>query len=693
LSSETKKRHPRLERTAYELTENIPVGTYTMVQPADGGMASFSFMSKRFLDLLGLDRATVEKDPVRGFDCVHPDDYNDWLALNLESFQHKKPFYGETRVVVNGQIRWVLAESIPRPLSDGSTVWEGALSDITARKVAEQSLKDKEYALLKAKQNAEEQERRKSNLLAHISHEIRTPLTSMLGIAELLGHEDMTNKQRQLLSLLQQSGDSLLDILNSVLDYSRIEASRLELNEQPFNVYLLLQKVQALHQWSAETKSLRLEVSTENLADDLLLGDSVRLEQVLSNLLSNAIKFTASGTIKLSATSEQLSGRQVRLRFEVADTGIGIDSRDVKALFIPFSQASSQRRVQTGTGLGLSISKALVELMGGAIGVESAVNQGSLFWVEVTLSSTAAKSGTKKTSSSIEGSLLKLAQKTVLLVDDSPTVLHVVSSLLVSSGAHVIQQDSAKSVLIYLKEHAFDIDAMVIDLQMPELSGLDAIRAIRKEVPLHKLPIIVLTAGLLNDERSSALEAGADDVLFKPVTASELTRCLLRVMGTETNSEPEITSGDTTAPKRESCKNQGFPCIEGIHLQTVIQTTAGNPNLFLKLLRIFCAENQGLSAMLIDEIQKRDYSRVMRRLHNLKGAARYIGALEIERFTEELESFIAPCVVSRIPLPSSSQVYPIIADVQQAVLNLAKQLEAREHSLGYSSQSIQQSTK
>ena len=330
----------------------------------------------------------------------------------------------------------------------------------------------------------------------------------MLGIAELLGHEDLTNKQRQLLSLLQQSGDSLLDILNSVLDYSRIEASRLELNEQPFNVLLLLQKVQALHQWSAETKSLRLEVSTENLADDFLLGDSVRLEQVLSNLLSNAIKFTASGTIKLSATSEQLSGRQVRLRFEVADTGIGIDSRDVKALFIPFSQASSQRRVQTGTGLELSISKALVELMGGAIGVESAVNQGSLFWVEVTLSS-----------------------------------------------------------------------------------------------------------------------------------------------------------------------------------------TAGNPNLFLKLLRIFCAENQGLSAMLIDEIQKRDYSRVMRRLHNLKGAARYIGALEIERFTEELESFIAPCVVSRIPLPSSSQVYPIIADVQQAVLNLAKQLEAREHSLGYSSQSIQQSTK
>jgi PAS domain S-box-containing protein len=676
LSSETKKGHPRLERTAYELTENIPVGTYTMVQPADGGMASFSFMSKRFLDLLGLDRATVERDPVRGFDCVHPDDYDNWLALNLESFQHKKPFYGETRVVVNGQIRWVLAESIPRPLSNGSTVWEGALSDITARKVAEQSLKDKEHALLKAKQNAEEQERRKSNLLAHISHEIRTPLTSMLGIAELLGHENLNDKQRQLLKLLQQSGDSLLDILNAVLDYSRIEASRLELNEQPFNVGLLLQKVQALHQWSAESKNLRLEIGTENLADNLVVGDSVRLEQVLSNLLSNAIKFTGSGTIKLRAISEQLSDSQVRLRFEVADTGIGIDPRDITTLFIPFSQASSRRRVQTGTGLGLSISKALVELMGGNIGVESAVNQGSLFWVELTLSSTAATSGTKKTSSSTESSLLKLAHKTVMLVDDSPTVLLVVGNLLMSSGAHVIQKNSAKSALIYLKEHAFDIDAMVIDLQMPEISGLDAIRAIRKEVSLHKLPIIVLTAGLLNDERSSAFEAGANDVLFKPVTASELTRCLLRVMGAETDSEPEVVSVHDPAPYNESNLHQGFPSIEGIHLQTVIQTTAGNPNLFLKLLRIFCTENQGLSAMLIDEIQRRDYSSVMRRLHNLKGAARYIGAVDIERGTEELETFIEPCVVSRIPLPSSSQAYPIIADIQQAVSSLAKQLES-----------------
>jgi PAS domain S-box-containing protein len=179
-----------------------------MVQPADGGMASFSFMSKRFLNLLGLDRSTVEKDPVRGFDCVHPEDYDNWLALNLESFQYKKPFYGETRVVVNGQVRWVLAESIPRPLSDGSTVWEGALSDITARKVAEHSLREKEIALLKAKQSAEEEEHRKSNLLAHISHEIRTPLTSMLGLAELLAHENLTDKQSQLLTLLRQSGDS-----------------------------------------------------------------------------------------------------------------------------------------------------------------------------------------------------------------------------------------------------------------------------------------------------------------------------------------------------------------------------------------------------------------------------------------------------------------------------------------------------
>ena len=677
MSRETTKRRPRLERTAYELTENIPVGTYTMVQPADGCMASFSFMSKRFLNLLGLDRSTVEKDPVRGFDCVHPEDYDNWLALNLESFQYKKPFYGETRVVVNGQVRWVLAESIPRPLSDGSTVWEGALSDITARKVAEHSLREKEIALLKAKQSAEEEEHRKSNLLAHISHEIRTPLTSMLGLAELLAHENLTDKQSQLLTLLRQSGDSLLDILNTVLNYSRIEASRLELNKQPFNVSQLLQKIQGLHQWAAKNKGLRLEVSLENLPDHDVVGDPVRLEQVLSNLLSNAIKFTASGMVHLKAQGEQLSDSRIGLRFEVADTGEGIDPRDIKTLFMPFSQASSQRLVQTGTGLGLSISKALVNLMGGAIGVESAVNQGSLFWLELTLGLAAPESALNKASATATSSRLKLAQKTVLLVDDNPTVLLVVGNLLAASGASVIQKDSAKNALAYLEEYASDLDALVIDLQMPEMGGLDAIRTIRGELGLHKLPVVVLTAGLLNDERSNALDAGANDVLFKPVTADELTACLLRAMSAEVNSETEMIARKTMAPDDGLHAHQDFPFIEGIHLQTVIQTTVGNPNLFLKLLRIFCFENQGLSANLIDEIKQRNYDSVLRRLHNIRGAARYIGAFEIERSTEELSAFIEPCVASRIPLPSSSQAYPIIADIQQAVSNLAKQLETR----------------
>lgn len=668
------KRRPRLERTAYELTENIPVGTYTMIQPADGGMASFSFMSKRFLDLLGLDRATVERDPIRGFDCVHPDDYDNWLALNLESFQHKKPFHGETRVVVNGQVRWVLAESVPRQLSDGSTVWEGALSDITARKVAERSLKDKELALLKAKQSAEEEERRKSNLLAHISHEIRTPLTSILGIAELLGREDLTDKQSQLLTLLQQSGDSLLGILNSVLDHSRIEASSIQLEKKPFDINALLQKVQALHQWSAKSKGVLLELTSLSAVHEPVNGDPIRLEQILSNLLSNAIKFTASGTVHLKATSQRLSDSQVRLRFEVSDTGVGIDPRDIKALFIPFSQASSQRRVQTGTGLGLSISKALVDLMGGEIGVESTLNKGSLFWVELTLVLATPTQAAHSTSSYTEIGFLKLAQKTVLLVDDNPTMLFVVGNLLASSGASVIRKDSAKNALAYLKEHAFELDAMIVDIQMPEMSGLEAIQAIRNELQLRKLPIVVLTAGLLNDERSNALEAGANDILFKPVTADELTRCLLQVMGTEMSSELQVALGDNVTPDKVLYGHQTFPSIEGIHLQTVIQTTEGNPNLFLKLLQIFCTENQGLSAVLIDEIQQRNYGSVMRRLHNLKGAARYIGALDIEKNTEKLASFIEPYVATRTPLPSSSQAYPIIADIQQTVSSLAKQL-------------------
>jgi len=657
----------RLEQTAYELTENIPVGTYTMIQPADGGMASFSFMSKRFLDLLGLDRATVEKDPIRGFDCVHPDDYDEWISMNVESFEHRKPFYGETRVVVNDQVRWVLAESIPRVLDDGSTVWEGALSDITARKVAEHSLREKEAALLRAKESAEDQERRKSNLLAHISHEIRTPLTSMIGLAELLDRESLNDNQRQLLSLLRQSGDTLLAILNTVLDYSKIEAGGLALSEKPFNLNLILQKVFSLHNSLVEGRRLKLHLTALSSSDSELVGDPVRVEQVLMNLVSNAVKFTPNGSVHIVAQCKGLpNSDQSLVRLEVADTGVGIDSSHIETLFVPFNQASSRRDVQRGTGLGLSICKALVELMGGTIGVQSSVGHGSKFWVEIPLRRSHSELATGDVEPLAAVPKPRLKGLNVLLVDDNPTVLLVVGKMLSAAGAIVIQESCPQRALEYLKKHASNLDALVMDIQMPEISGLDLIRMVRREYDRDALPIVVLTAGLLNDERSEALNAGANDVLFKPVMANDLITSLLRALRTIDGDEAYV---------RAVQGGQDFPFLEGIHRETAIQSTSGNSALFFKLLRLFCSENQGLSGVLVDEVQRQAYGSALKRLHNLRGASQYIGALDVSENVLKLEELLEPFVRSRYPMPSSSPAYPVIGDIQQLISGLTRQVE------------------
>ncbi|MCD8565798.1 MAG: PAS domain-containing protein [Burkholderiaceae bacterium] len=219
----------RLERTAYELTENLSVGTYTMVQPADGGLAQFRFMSTRFLELCGLNREEAYANPLKGFACVHPEDYQRWLNLNAQAFANKEPFYGETRLIVKGETRWITAESKPRPLPDGSTVWEGVLTDITERKLAEQ-------ALARAKVRAEELERLKSDFLTQMSHEIRTPLTAILGLADLLADDELAQSHQEKVVQIQASGKLLLGIINDILDMSKIEAGQLITEELPFEI-------------------------------------------------------------------------------------------------------------------------------------------------------------------------------------------------------------------------------------------------------------------------------------------------------------------------------------------------------------------------------------------------------------------------------------------------------------------------
>jgi signal transduction histidine kinase/DNA-binding response OmpR family regulator len=613
----------RLERTAYEITENIPVGTYTMVQPADGGMARFSFLSSKFLALTGLNRKDALEDPMKAFACVHPEDFDEWVRLNVDVFEKKTRFYGETRLIVNGQVRWISAESVPRELPDGSTVWEGVLTDIT-------ELQESRQAMLEAKTKAEQQEKLKSDFLANMSHEIRTPLTSILGLVQLLAREPLNTKHREMILTMQDAGDSLMRIVDEVLDYSRIEAGQLRIEPQPFKLADLLAKIEDLQRLMASKRGIALNVAPAPSLSGTLLGDSFRIEQIMNNLVNNAIKFTPSGHVAVNASVVSAQKDKCLLRLEVEDTGQGITEDFLAKLFVPFYQADSgSSRRFGGSGLGLSISKRLTELMGGRIGVESTPGKGSLFWLELPMTLIAQAAAQKSEVSGHQPlphpsrQAENLNGLTILIVDDSPSILAMVREMLQAEGAWCLLAENATQAIEKLREESAQIDAVLMDIQMPEIDGLTAMQQIRQQPQFSGLPLIAMTAGILQEQQAQAMAAGANDIVHKPIRMDFLVRCLLK----------------WTRPHR--VQDNGMPQLDKINAAHAFKTMNGNGEMFTRLLRLFLEEHAEAVALARKDMNEGFKDRAARRLHTIRGGAGQLGALELQSAAQAAEQAIA----------------------------------------------------
>jgi CheY-like chemotaxis protein len=322
----------------------------------------------------------------------------------------------------------------------------------------------------------------------------------------------------------------LLHIINDILDFSKIEAGQLRLDPQPFSVAEVLSHVDHLLRLTAEGKGLALEVRQSPTDLGLLMGDPLRLEQILINLVGNAIKFTAKGSVTVSAESVATEESSARVRFEVRDTGIGIAPDVIGQLFKPFSQAdASITRNFGGTGLGLAISRRLVDLMGGQMGVTSQAGQGSTFWFELPLLRATEQQARADTVGIQPESLPVGPQLTglrVLAVDDSRLNLMVVERALKGEGASVKLAADGQQALQILKAQPQAFDVVLMDIQMPVMDGLTATREIRKDSALAGLPVIALTAGVLPEERQAALDAGVNDFLAKPLDLQTMTAML-----------------------------------------------------------------------------------------------------------------------------------------------------------------------
>ena len=419
--------------------------------------------------------------------------------------------------------------------------WEARVEEALARisgavlaqsSLAEEDLQRKNEELAQAREAAE----LKSRFLANMSHEIRTPINGVVGMAELLATTAMTAEQADYLSALRSSAETLLSLISDILDNSKIEAGKLELETVAFDPAESVRQATTALTARAQQKRLRLSCEIDPEVPRRVTGDPTRLAQVLLNLGANAVKFTKTGEVVFGARLETVNPSGVVLRFWVRDTGIGIDEAQRARLFQAFVQVDgSTTRRFGGTGLGLAISRDLVRLMGGEIDLESAPGRGSLFWFTIPFQLPAEASGSGSGEQPPAAGATPPASFRILLAEDNPVNQAIALHALSRAGYTAEAVSTGKEAVEAAARVPYDL--ILMDVQMPEMDSFQATLEIRRlEAALRYTPIIAMTANALKGDRERCLEAGMDDYLSKPVRMSELHKMVSRWLAVQPTS-------------------------------------------------------------------------------------------------------------------------------------------------------------
>ena len=502
--------------------------------------------------------------------------------------------------------------------------------DITPRK-------ESELALVIAKEAAVAANVAKSSFIANMSHEIRTPLNAITGMAYLIRQSGVPPQQADRLEKIDAAGRHLLEIINDVLDLSKIESGKFALEETDFSVEAIVANVRSMLLDRANAKNLRFVVEAAPITAPLL-GDATRVTQALLNFANNAVKFTPTGQITVRTSVMEDSESSMLVHFEVEDTGIGIAQDRINLLFAPFEQLdSSITREYGGTGLGLVITKKLAQLMGGDVGVRSIPQAGSTFWFTVRLrkGQRARATAWRQRTESAEATLRRDHRgRRILLAEDEPINREMTSELLQDVGLAIdVAEDGVDAVALAERS---DYDLILMDMQMPRMDGLEATRRIRQSARGAATPVLAMTANAFAEDKARCLEAGMNDFIVKPVEPEALFCVLVRWLSRDPTGAPgnRPEAVDPVEDLRARLSE-----IEGLNLEYGLAIQQGNVQKFRRMLRQFVDRHCNDMAMLSACIASGDNAGARHLVHTLKGAAGTLG-LKLQQTAAALEAAV-----------------------------------------------------
>jgi len=581
--------------------------------------------------------SSEELDGNRFLDFVHPDD----LPATLDAMSA----LGEGTKVMNfvnryrckdGSYRFIEWRSHPK----GRLIYAAA-RDITEHRLIEDELRAATMRAEEMARKAKAASIAKSEFLANMSHEIRTPMNGVLGMTELLLAGALSEEQRQYAQTIRASADSLLVILNDILDISKVEAGKLELKTLDFNLDMLREEFESSMRAVAEHKGLSLFCSVDPDVPRCLRGDPGRLRQIMTNLTGNAVKFTHRGEVRTNASVVEQDDRSVLLRFTVRDTGIGIPADKLGTLFEKFTQVdASSTRQFSGTGLGLAISRQFAELMGGSIGVTSEEGNGSEFWFTVRLEKQPEGACRDEVHRHAAATAPRVERRgvRVLLAEDNAVNRKVALGMLKKLGFTADSVADGEQVLSALSERTYDL--VLMDCQMPVMDGYEAARRIRAlEKPGGKrIPVVAMTAYAMSGDRERCIEAGMDDYLAKPISIEALSAALASWLPHRegpggTDGSPRRSEPPTPRKETETCAKSAV-----WRKDELLNRLLGDEEMTREILEAFLEDIPREIDSLAAAVAVGNTPTVELLAHTIKGAAGNVGSEGLRSAAFEMES-------------------------------------------------------